>query len=141
MYQRPAKPNQPWTLGLLCALPLLASTAGAQPQVFYSIDFQGPTIGMLDAVTATPITAGDLLMPAFGTPAKVVPAWVAPSAMTLQPEVDALSFGLDQPLAATGNPPFVYSTDEFAQGIFGAPGVPNVTSEGSTGNLEASADL
>ena len=114
----------------------LGLAVGAAAQPFYSIDFQGPT--------AAAVSAGDILLP--GGPPPVV--WMPAAALGIvpgaagQPEVDAISSGQDFPLdPATWGPRFYLSVDEFAIGFPGAPGAPNVTSEGVAGNREASADV
>ncbi|MEM1183096.1 MAG: hypothetical protein AAGM22_32435, partial [Acidobacteriota bacterium] len=82
------------------AVAICAATAGpAQSQLAYSIEFQGPTVGLpASAPAGAVIGAGDLLIPGAGAPAVVVFA----STIGLNPgssgevEVDALSFGNDQ---------------------------------------------
>ncbi len=125
------------SLIVLSALLLsLALTSGVRAQPYFSIDFQGPT--------AAVVSAGDILLPAGPPPAVVLPvaALVIGPGAAGQPEVDAFSSGRDTPLdKGAWAPRFFFSVDEFAMGIPGAPGAPNVTTEGLVGNREASADI
>jgi hypothetical protein len=125
----------------------------------FSIDLQGPTVGMPDSFFGAPITEGDILTafppgppgpnpPAFGPlppPGLEVGAiagapGVFPGGLGIVPgifgfvEVDALSYGRDQGTRLQ------FSVDEFAAGVPG-PLPPDVASEGSVGALEASADV
>lgn len=136
-------------------------TTGAWGQGTFSVDFQGPPIGLPDACAGGPaLTEGDILRtftggPVLGfqpNPCIVVPA--GPGGLGLPAyapgnppgvpgfvEVDALSYGRDQRLRRT--PAQIYrwhfSVDEFAAGVpFAAP---DVFSEGAAGNQQASADL
>lgn len=120
------------------------SAGAARAQLAYSIEFQGPTIGLPAAAPAgAVIGAGDVLVPGAGAPAVVVFAstiGIAPGASG-QPEVDALSFGNDPLISCNNNRPWLFSVDEFAVGV--PTGAPDVRSEGSApaGNQEASADI
>ena len=112
---------------------LLALCVPATSQDF-SIDFQGPSFGVF--------LAGDILTVG---PVVVMPEaalGVAPSPFTGSAELDAMSYGCDRMLPP-GPPPRMisFSVDEFAAGIAGAPGAPNVTTEGMVGTMEASADV
>jgi len=131
---------------------LLAVTApSALGQPTFSIDHQGPTIGVPDTFTGTPITEGDILSGPIGGPPIGVPApgplpppgtvipvgalGIAPGAAGFV-EVDALSYGMD---AVQGQ--WFFSVDEYAVGLVGAAAPPNVTTEGAAGMMEASADV
>lgn len=132
-------------LAFFIALCCVLSTSAAQAQLAYSIDFQGPTIGLPDSSPAMlPIGAGDVLTPGAGTPRIRILAstlGIVPAPGTMQPEVDALSFGNDPLVDCNGTPPLLFSVDEFAVGI--PIGAPDVASEGARpgGNQEASADI
>ena len=131
-------------LATTCLLLALLAPSATVAQPTYSIDFQGPTINMPDSATTTPIGAGDILNPGAGTPAMAVSAaalGIVPSGATGQVEIDALSYGRDALVSQLGGPSILFSVDEFAAGIVGAPAPPNVTSEGVAGNQEASADV
>ncbi|MCA9001613.1 MAG: hypothetical protein KDB61_06805, partial [Planctomycetes bacterium] len=54
--------------GLLAATAFLASPATAQRTLF-SVDWQSPTVSLLDSASLTPITHGDMLSAAGGVPA------------------------------------------------------------------------
>jgi hypothetical protein len=132
------------------------SPAWAQGPTF-SIDFQGPTIGIPDFCGGFPITEGDIL--SVGLPGPNPPAagplpppcveigsipgspGVIPGGLGVGPgiggftEVDALSYAKDR------GSQLVFSVDEFASGVPG-PLPPDVATQGSTGNvMEASADV
>ncbi len=121
------------------------TTSAAQAQISYSIEFQGPTVGMASSnIPPATIGAGDLLAPGAGTPWIRITGGalgVVPSAATGEIEVDALSFGTDPSVDCNGSPHLLLSVDEFAVGSPGAPMPPNVTTEGAIGNQEASADI
>ncbi len=121
------------------------TTNAAQAQLSYSIEFQGPTIGMPSSnFPPAPIGAGDLLAPGAGTPWIRISGGalgIAPSATTGEPEMDAMSYGNDPWIDCNGSPHLLLSVDEFAVGSPGAPMPPNVTTEGAIGNQEASADI
>lgn len=110
-----------------------------------SIDYQGPTRWMMDPLSGLTITEGDILAPAGPPPTVVIP-WPALGIVPTQPpgsyvELDALSYGHDLDPRKF---PVVFSVDEFAVGIPGAPTSPwppNVTTEGAAGAMEASADI
>jgi hypothetical protein len=126
----------------------------------FSVDFQGPTRGMPDSFTGTPISEGDILTTSqpgppgpnataggpLPTPGLEVGALagapgVVPGGLGILPgplgfvEVDALSYGRDQGLYLD------FSVDEFAAGVPGPPQRPNVASEGIAGAAQASADV
>jgi len=134
----------------------------------FSIDFQGPTISIPDSFLGVPITEAEILMappPFFPLPGPVPPpsvcVWGGPGSPTpdlglaMWPnavghppgvagmvEVDALSFGADfnwDP-AVPWMAFWAFSVDELAWGIPGGP-FPSVTTEGSWGAMEASADV
>lgn len=125
-------------LGQVAAGPLTAPA--------FSIDFQGPTIGLPDGTGGMPITAGDILVPTvppgpgpLPTPSIAIPAIPGLGIIPGQfgpVELDALSFGRDEPWGEI----IYFSVDEFA---VGAPGAvpPDVSTEGANGNMEASADV
>ena len=156
------------TRALRAALPIaLASTSlglcarTAHAQVVFSIDYRGPTIGV---VSPAPITEGDILMPAPGLPAfgPLPPPFIAisggfgppgpglgiplhpgcmghPPGMPCGVEVDALSYGTDYPIPFGALPAgtYVFSVDEWAVGIPGSPLAPNVLSESPVGDSAA----
>lgn len=137
----------------------LSALAGAQATTVFSVDWHGPTIAVPDSFTATPITAGDLLTTAPGTPLlgpMPVPGtyWshtmmgLLPGCVGLPPgtpcpvEVDALSFGFDFP--PSGPQGFMqgelhFSVDSHASGVPGSPLPPNVALEFI--GTDASADV
>jgi len=154
-----------------CLLPFVLNVVAARGQPVFSIDFQGPTVGLVDPHTGVAITEGDLLMVApSGIPS---PGPVARPRIIVfggsnaggQPhlglaaypdavghgagvagliEVDALSFGDD--FLLNPDPPFagvwVFSVDEFAIGLSHGVEVPsNVTTEGAAGTTEGAADV
>ena len=112
----------------------------------FSIDYQGPTAGS--------VNAGDILVP---TPPAPGPGPLPPpsvafswSALNLVPglanhlEIDALSFGKDLPVWEGSQIPLHYlrfSVDEFAIGRPGQPTPFNTNTEGLIGSQEASADI
>lgn len=127
------------SLGQAFAVPPTAPT--------FSIDFQGPTIGVPDGTGGIPIGGSDILVPTIApgpgllpTPTIAIPS--GPGGLGLIPitsgflEVDALSFGRDVPFGETA----FFSVDEFAVGLLGA-NPPDVFTEGAAGNAEASADV
>ncbi len=134
---------------VLTTVGFAASAAMGQPT--FSIDHQGPTPGVPDSFTATPISEGDVLSSPFPGPPLGVPApgplpppgtvipvgalGVVPGAAGFA-EVDALSYGRD---ANDGQ--WFFSVDEFAVGLPGVAIPPNVTTEGAAGAMEASADI
>lgn len=133
------------------ALILAAAAPAALGQPTFSIDHQGPTLGVPDSFTLGPITEGDILSAPIGGPPIGFPApGPLPPPGTVIPvgalgvfisplgraEVDAMSYGRD---ARQGQ--WYFSVDEFAMGLPGAPVAPNVTSEGAAGAMEASADV
>ncbi len=147
-------------LPYLAALLLGTTTALSAQQTVYSIDWRGPSVGIPDAGTATPMTSGDLLIPTTGLPALgplpmptigmthglgglgLIPGCIGvPGGVPCPVEVDALSFGQDFPVTPNGFAPgqLHFSVDSFAMGIAGGAIAPNVTSEGPVG--DASADV
>jgi hypothetical protein len=154
---------------VLPAAALVAMAASAQAQFQFSIDYHGPTISMPDAFFGAPITEGDLLMPgtattmpAFGplgvpaiakaagpggpVPADLGLAGYLPCAghapgVACTVEVDALSYGRDNPMNFTAFPmagPIWFSVDEYAVGLPSGLPLPDVASEAPFG--DASAD-
>ncbi|MCG8457879.1 MAG: hypothetical protein MI919_16505 [Holophagales bacterium] len=140
----PHRSSRAFTLLTLAATICVSTAGAARAQLAYSIEHQGPTIGLpATAPAGAMIGAGDVLIPGAGTPAIVVFAstiGIAPGG-TGQPEVDALSFGNDPWVSCDNNRPWLFSVDEFAVGV--PTGAPDVRSEGSApaGNQEASADI
>lgn len=148
-------------LGAAALLFAGAQDAAAQ-RVSFSIDHHSPNRSLPDCGGMT-ITEGDILSPASGVGALgpltqaciAIPAGPGGLGLPLYPacvglpagppcaiEVDAHSAGLDgfpQPVAAGGH--WWFGVDEFAGGQPLAPMAPNLTSEGSTNALEASADV
>jgi hypothetical protein len=128
----------------------------------FSIDFQGPMIGVPDSFSGSPITDGDILTPSLpGPPGPNLPLvgplpppgtevgafpgapGVFPGGLGIVPgifgcvELDALSYGRD---VLTADSIGVFSVDEFASGVPVLVG-PDVFSEGVFGASEASADV
>ncbi|MEZ6017985.1 MAG: hypothetical protein R3F49_22965 [Planctomycetota bacterium] len=115
----------------------LAPAAAAQSTYLFSIDWQGPTVGLVDP-SGVAITEGDILMPTTSTlmpalgplPVPTIAVPHAPTGLGLFPgcighpggtpcvvEVDALSFGLDQvfqPGVVIPAGQILFSVDEFA---------------------------
>ncbi|MFT7668386.1 MAG: hypothetical protein ACI8X5_001078 [Planctomycetota bacterium] len=141
----------------------LASLTNAQ--VTFSVDWHSPTVGMPDSMTLTPITEGDILMPAgfataFGplpTPSTTITAGAGglglfgypscvghPGGTPCRVEVDALSYGADftmeqNALSPSGN--YLFSTDEFAMGAIGPFSPPDMSTEAPVGDSSADAWL
>ena len=135
---------------------LAAGAASAEPT--FSIDFQGPSLGIPDGFFGVPVTDGDILttsppgppgpnaplpgpLPPPGIEIGALPGAVGavagglgilPGAPGLL-ELDALSYGRDQ-----GDQLF-FSVDEFAAGVPTSP--VDVFTEGVAGAAEASADV
>jgi len=143
----------------------LGVAASALGQGTFSIDWQGPPIGIPDACAGgPPLTEGDILrtftgtlMPCGSPPPCIVilagpgglglPLWPAavghPPGVPGRIEVDALSYGRDQRLRRFPNlAPYRwhFSVDEFSGGIPVGP-APNLFTEGVFGGAEASADV
>ncbi len=139
------------TAVFMSALIVASAATSALGQPTFSIDHQGPTIGVPDTFTLGPITEGDILSAPMGGPPIGLPApgplpppgtvipvgalGIFPGAAGLV-EVDALSYGTD---ALHGQ--WFFSVDEYAVGLPGAAAPPNVTTEGAAGFMEASADV
>ena len=142
---------------MAAALASLAGQASAQSQ-FFSVDWKSPTVSVPDSGTFTPITQGDILVPASGMPmlgplappATAVPHVLgglglpggcigSPSGSACPVEVDAFSWGRDFPVTpgGTGSGSWQWSVDRFATGF--APVAPNVVSEAPVG--DAAADV
>ncbi|MFT4539894.1 MAG: hypothetical protein ACI835_002343 [Planctomycetota bacterium] len=123
------------------------------PDVVFSIDANSPTVGLNDSVLSQPITEGDILGPAIGTP--TLGPLAAPGIRfeavadlmldaTGPYEVDALSFGLDYriPNAAIPAGIFWFSVDCNAVGDPTLTTNPSVLTEGAgVSNREAEADV
>lgn len=140
-----------------CAIALVGvaiiAAQNTTAQVTYSVDAQGPTIGLASGGVGAPITEGDVLMPTPPTgplppPTVLIPGGVGAGTLGISPtiggfsELDALSYGGDSVVQQTGTYYYYFSVDEFAVGQPGPPPVPpNVTTEGAFGALEASADV
>lgn len=153
----------------LVAAAALAPAALAQNSVpILSIDWQSPTVGLLDSQYGLPITEGDLLvgpaptfLPQFGpapTPAirakagphgGPIPAHLGlamhpvcaghPGGTPCAVEVDALDIGRAQLLAPGAPIRHLYlSVDKFARGI-GLPAAPSISTEFPLG--ESAADV
>ncbi|MEO1088544.1 MAG: hypothetical protein AAFY88_30290, partial [Acidobacteriota bacterium] len=92
----------------ICAL----TAVTAQAQLAYSIEFQGPSVGLPAAAPAGAVVgAGDVLIPGAGAPSIVVFAstiGLAPG-MQAEVEVDALSFGNDPKVSCDNNRPWLFS--------------------------------
>ncbi len=119
------------TLGSAVALLTVAPIHAQPAQLVYSIDFQGPTAG-------TGISPADVLLPG---PAIFVPAaafGLVATPATGQVEVDAIS--KCSKTLWPGVIDLVFTVDEQAAGI-NSPGAPDVASEGTSGNQQASADV
>lgn len=150
---------------LIAACVTLALTGVAMGQGTFSLDYQGPLMGVPDACTgAPPLTEGDILRSFTGAPAPgpsptpciFMTAGGAGLGLPLYPaavghgpgvpgmiELDALSYGRDQWMNNRPNAGFYnwyFSVDEFSGG-FGPLFPPDVFTEGAFGALEASADI
>lgn len=159
MLRRPQSISVPgWLIAAPPAVFLLAPAARAQ--VTFSLDWKGPTISQPATTTPIPITEADLLNPASNVPLPGLqpnPRVRYSGAVLGLPlyagcsghlpgtpcgiEVDALSEGIDAPFRPTGNGRgrLWFSVDEFAVGVQGTAGFPQVASEALFG--DASADL
>ncbi|MEZ5975562.1 MAG: hypothetical protein R3F33_06345 [Planctomycetota bacterium] len=136
----------------LAAGTTFAASASGQGTLF-SVDWQGPSVGTPDSTTLTPITSGDLLTAPGGVPSLgplappsiflshgptglgLFPACVGvPGGLNCPVDVDALSLGLDDPLAPTGvfAGHLIFGVDRFAGGVGPLP--PGVTSESPSGD-------
>jgi hypothetical protein len=134
----------------------------------FSLDWRSPTVSFPDFFTATPITEGDVLAPAFLVPmigAMPTPGIVEsggfgfPLGLAIAThagcvghvggtpcavEVDALSHALDPMVQCTGSPIFppptwAFSVGPRSLGFPGSPAFPNVLSEAACG--EEGADV
>jgi len=145
--------------GSLCVAALgalLAPRASAQvpTEVKFSVDWQGPSMGVPNGGQGAPITEADLLIKSSGVFNSVPPS-IRISGMFLQRysqcsghlpgvscgvEIDALSFGIDARIRSMPGYTFdlLFSVDEHAQGgqsMFS----PNVATEAAVG--DAAADV
>lgn len=135
-------------LPVLTAVVLLlgfGSPVLAQPT--YSIDVQGPSFGLPDGCTGTPLQGADILT-------NIAPGTPLPSPCTVMPfgavgvapgmfgfaELDAMSYGMEPLLPAGAALAWLFSVDEFAAGD-PTGGPISVTGAGAVGALEASADV
>jgi hypothetical protein len=146
----------------LLSLSATGLAAAASAQVSFSIDWHSPTVGMAATCTGIPITEGDILVPVGFAPAigplpapcigisggmpglsliGHAPCVGHPGGTPCRVEVDALSYGRDQPLGpnTVAMEEYLFSTDEFAVG--GIPPIlpPDLVSEAPVG--DASADV
>jgi hypothetical protein len=151
----------------VAALLVSGLPAAAQTGVTFSVDFQGPTGGLIgpftgvpDSFTGAPIDEGSILTPfvpgplgpnpaspgplpppGMMTSAVISGAGSVPGGLGIVP---GLLGAVELDALSYGRdqgPQLAFSVDEFAVGIPGAPAFPNVTSEGAGGNREASADV
>jgi len=143
------------SLGVLAAL-FGASSATAQvpTDVTFSVDWQGPLMGVPNSTTGVPITEADLLFQpgnVFSSEppgVRIVPSFLArytlclghPPGVSCGIEIDALSFGVDARLRAFAGYDFdvLFSVDEHAVGastLF----TPSVSSEAAAN--DAAADV
>ncbi len=149
----------PSSLLLPSALFGFAALAGAQTTTVFSVDWHSPTVGVPDSFSATPITSGDLLTTAPGTPLLgpmpvpgtfwshtfmgLFPGCIGiPGGVACPVEVDALSFGMDVPMV--GPQGFLpgelhFSVDAYAGGVLMSPLPPHVGLEATV--ADASADV
>ena len=150
---------------------LLTFASEATAQFHFSIDYHGPTISLPDTAWGTPITEGDLLYPSTASHQPgPLPLHVPSIERTAGPvggpgidlglagyaacaghaggtpctiEVDALSFGTDNPMSSSAPFPstgvLVFSVDEFARGVLSPLLIPQVATEFPFG--EAAADV
>ncbi len=151
-------------------LALLALSASSSAQVTFSIDYNGLTIATPATGSGVPITEGDILTPmsaagvpgapaygplpppgifrsgGFGPPGPGLGLMLHPGCIGHPPglncsiEVDALSYGFDNPVTPTRMPSgtYVFSVDECTPGL-ALPLAPSVFSEFPFG--DASADV
>ncbi len=130
------------SLFAMAAVVGLLASASAVATPTFSIDVQGPSSSVFgglfsgaDILAPTPPAPGPGPLPA---PTIVIPSLLlgfVPLPVGVM-EVDALSYGRDHI-----NQPVVFSVDEFAIGLPATPLPPNVATEGTTGSMEASADV
>jgi len=146
--------------GALGALLMASLAPSASAQVVFSIDAYSVTMGMPDTFTATPITEGDILMPAAGipmigplpTPGTAISGGLVglglaghagcvghPPGVACGVEVDAVSYGFDDLFQPNMIDPgtLYFSTDDLAVGLVG-PALPNIMTEGPV--VDNSAD-
>lgn len=142
------------------AAPILPARSQDARRPYHSVDWHGPTVSKPDSLSGAPITEGDVLVPAGGSPAlgPLPPPSIAFSGASLglvnynscsghQPgepcgiEVDALSFGTDASFPAgplAPQPDLWFSVDEYGSGFNAATG-PDVATESPGG--DSSCDL
>ena len=129
--------------------------SGASAQVTFSIDHHGPTRNATDTCVGVPITEGDILIAASGTPALgplptpcitisggtaglglafFGPCPPVPPGVGCRVEVDALSYASDYRMGSSGPGGYLFSTDEFAVGGVAPILFPGLTSEAPVGD-------
>ncbi|MFT5151019.1 MAG: hypothetical protein ACI841_001005, partial [Planctomycetota bacterium] len=137
----------------------------ASAQVKFSIDWNGPTVGVPDCAGGPPITEADILGPCAGVPMLgplappriVIPGGALgipmygpcvghPGGTICGIELDALSFGLDSPLMPTqviAPGDLLFSVDEYSGGMPGSPSPPAVWTEfgGGDGGADAFTNI
>ncbi|MEZ5975725.1 MAG: hypothetical protein R3E96_13055 [Planctomycetota bacterium] len=145
---------------VLALLGLSVSAHAQNPRTLFSVDWHGPTVGMPDTGSGTPITAGDILTPAAGMPMLgplatpsiaishgfgglgLMPGCIGvPGGTPCHVEVDALSAGLEPLISPNGIPAghLHFSVDRFAKGF--GPVAPNVFTEFPVGDAPADVML
>lgn len=143
---------------IVAALPV--ARAQTPPQVIFSVDWKGPTVGQISTGSLVRITEADLLTPGSGSPQiglQPAPSVAISGALLGLPqygaclghpggtpcgiEMDALSEGSDEKFRPAPALPgrLWFSVDEFAIGVPGFTGFAQVHTEGPIG--EACADL
>ncbi|MCP3914504.1 MAG: hypothetical protein GY711_02980 [bacterium] len=136
-------------VAVACAI-ACASPVAAQRRFTFSIDWHGPTIGVMDSSQNLPITEGDIMTPALGDPnygPLPPPAILAtgaqlglpgypmcaghPPGMPCAVELDALSYGTDGLLTPANHvrSRIWFTVDEYAHGLPAMPGSATVRTE------------
>ena len=146
-------------ISLACFAPSLA--AQSNRRITFGIQWHGPTVGQPSSSPGTPITEGDLLLPALGDPAfgplprpqifmNAGQLGISRYAVCVGHqggtpcgvEVDALSFGTDAPFRCDQpSARLFFSVDEQAVGSDGSTLVPSVRSEAAAGVWDVAADI
>ncbi len=149
-------------LGTLAAALAGAPALAQQPQVFFSVDYHGPTKSRPDSGGSVPISEGDILRRPLGAgPFQVTAAPFtqftagqigitlyatcsgSPSGQSCGVEVDAISFGNEDrypgPTPGVPQPRLYFSVDRFAQGVASSIGSPSVRTEALS--RDASSDI
>ena len=126
----------PFTGALITAGDLLTPRNGGAPGTPGVPERAAPSPGIFASAGFNPVVAG-LGLTAHGACVGVPPSVPCPV------EVDALSFGQDDPLTPVplraGT--IWFSVDEYAQGAAGSPDAPDLTSEGAGGETQAAASV